>query len=215
MVRRIRFGQRIFAVALVLACLGAVADALAAVSIYMCVDASGRTITADRPPPECADRQIRELRPDGSVRRVIEAPATPDQRARRAAEERQRKQQEEEMRNQRRRDRALLAAYPGERDIDRAEQEALDRQRAALARAEARIQSLRDERKRLDDEAEFYKGRKPPQKLQAAFEANATMMKAQEQIVADNAAEVKRIEQRFEVERRQYREATQRNVPAM
>jgi len=48
--------------------------------LFVCTAPSGRTITADRPPPECADRPIRELRPDGSVRRLIEPPLTPEQR---------------------------------------------------------------------------------------------------------------------------------------
>ena len=42
--------------------------------LYVCTDARGRTLTSDRPPPECADRPVRELRSDGSVRRVIEPP---------------------------------------------------------------------------------------------------------------------------------------------
>jgi len=39
--------------------------------LYVCTDARGRTLTSDRLPAECADRPIRELRSDGSVRRVI------------------------------------------------------------------------------------------------------------------------------------------------
>ncbi|MEW5881803.1 MAG: DUF4124 domain-containing protein, partial [Pseudomonadota bacterium] len=40
-------------------------------SIFVCSDAKGRTISGDRPPAECVGA-IRELRSDGSVRRVIE-----------------------------------------------------------------------------------------------------------------------------------------------
>ena len=47
-------------------------DAAAGVGIYSCVDARGRTITADRPIADCSDREQRELNPSGTVKRKVE-----------------------------------------------------------------------------------------------------------------------------------------------
>ena len=62
----------------------ALAAAPAAATLFVCTTPDGRTITSDRPPPQCASVPIRELRPDGSVRRVIEPPMTPEQQRARA-----------------------------------------------------------------------------------------------------------------------------------
>ena len=61
--------------------------------LYVCTDARGRTHSGDRPPAECVNREIRVLNRDGSLREVIPAPLTAEQRAARAAEE-QRKAEE-------------------------------------------------------------------------------------------------------------------------
>ena len=61
--------------------------------IYSCIDASGRRITADRPIPECADREQRVLSPSGMVRERL-GPVLTDQE--RAAREAQRRKEVEE-----------------------------------------------------------------------------------------------------------------------
>jgi hypothetical protein len=125
------------------------------------------------------------------------------------AEARARRDQERTQLVQQRVDRALLATYASVADIDRAEVTAIDGQRAALARAEARVKTLRAERVKLDSEAEFYQGRKQPEKLRAAYKSNGDMIKLQQQIIDDSAAEVKRIETRFAAERQRYRAAAE------
>ena len=45
-------------------------------TIFMCKDASGRTITSDRPIPECAERTVWEYGNTGSLKREIAAPLT-------------------------------------------------------------------------------------------------------------------------------------------
>ena len=62
-------------------------------SIYTCVDRNGRRLTADRPIPECLDREQRELSPSGTTRRQIGPSLTEIERA---AQEAQRRKDEEE-----------------------------------------------------------------------------------------------------------------------
>lgn len=116
--------KRSLALALLLPLLGAPACALA--EIYICKDASGRTITADRPIPECADRTMRQLDSNGVTRREIAAPLTPEQkRAREALEEKQRieKVAADE---QRLYDNALMTRYRNEDDIALARKRAVE-----------------------------------------------------------------------------------------
>ena len=178
-------------------------------NLFVCTDARGKTITSDRPPPECADRPIRELRSDGSVRRVIEPPLTAAQREQKAADEQRKAEEEKQRRDRARRDQALLDTYGGENEIEAARARALDSRRAIMDRARKRMDELQRERKKLDDEAEFYAKRDKPDKLKRAYDTNATMIKGQEKIIADTDAELKRINERFDVERNRFRELIQ------
>ena len=94
---------------LMLACL---CGAASAQSIYSCVDAKGRKITADRPIAECTDRTQQELTGSGSVRRQIGPSLTAQERA--AQEEKDKLAAEALAREaeDKRRNRALLLRYP-------------------------------------------------------------------------------------------------------
>lgn len=95
----------------VAACIGVSPDARAQ-GIYSCKDASGRTLTSDRPIPECATRPMRELSVSGVTKREIPAPLTKEQLARKQVEEEEQARVAAEERREQQRDRALLAAYP-------------------------------------------------------------------------------------------------------
>ena len=56
--------------------------------IYTCIDDKGRRVTADRPIPECAQREQQVLNSDGSVRMVVPPTPTAEERAAREARER-------------------------------------------------------------------------------------------------------------------------------
>jgi uncharacterized protein involved in exopolysaccharide biosynthesis len=111
--------------------------------IFMCKDASGRTITSDRPIPECADRAIREYSNKGRLKKEIAAPLTPQQKRALAEQEEKEKAAQVAADEQRREDRALIARYRSENDIASARQrdtsslnEQMARQKAELAAAE-------------------------------------------------------------------------------
>jgi len=58
-------------------------------SIFTCT-VSGKTFTADRVPPECANSDVREMNRDGSLKRVIARPLTVDEQRARALEAKKR-----------------------------------------------------------------------------------------------------------------------------
>jgi hypothetical protein len=111
--------------------------------IFMCKDASGRTLTSDRPIPECADRPMREYSNKGRLKKEIAAPLTPQQKRELAEQQERQKAAQAAADEQKREDRALLARYRSENDIINARQrdtaslnEQLTRQKAELAAAE-------------------------------------------------------------------------------
>jgi hypothetical protein len=69
-----------------------------------------------------------------------------------------------------------------------------------------RMEEHRRERKKLDNEAEFYAKRQMPAKLMRAFEDNAALMRSEEKIINDARAEMQRINERFDAERKRWRE---------
>lgn len=179
---------------------------LARAQLYVCTDARGRTITGDRPPPECADRSVRELRSDGSVRRVIEPPLTPEQKAARDAEAKRQREEAEKQRAQMRRDLALLETYASETEIEETRNRALGSRQQLIDRAVQRLAEHQREKKKLDNEAEFYAKRQMPDKLKRAFDANATLTRSEQKIIDDVRADMDRVNGRFDAELKRWRE---------
>ena len=173
--------------------------------IYSCV-ANGRTYSGDRPPPECVNSDIRELNKDGSVRRVIPRPMTQEEQKARALEAKKRLEEEEKVLAQRRRDRSLLEAYANEGEIEAARVKALDTSNEVIRRSQTRIERMDAERKRLDEESEFYKKRDLPDSVKRAYANNEQEKAAELKIVRDARAEMQRINDRFDAEKKRFRE---------
>jgi hypothetical protein len=178
----------------------------AAAQLFVCTTSSGRTITADRPPADCADRPVRELRPDGSVRRVIEPPMTAEQRAAREAEARRQVEERERQRSQMRRDLSLLETYGSENEIEATRNRALGDRQVLIERATRRMDELKRERKKLDDETEFFTKREMPEKLKRALAANNEMVKTQQKVITDTKADMEKVNERYDEETRRFRE---------
>lgn len=171
-------------------------------SIYTCVDAKGRRLTADRPIADCLDREQKELAPSGTVKRKIGPVLTGEERA--AQEEKTRKAEEERNRlaEEKRRDRALLVRYPDRAAHDKERASALAVADGAIAAARKNTNDLKAQRRKLDAELEFYKGdvaRLPPQ-LKRQIDENQHHLEAQERFIANQEIEKKRINSRFDEE---------------
>jgi hypothetical protein len=175
-------------------------------SIYVCTDAGGKRITSDRPPPECAGREIRELRSDGSIKRVIEPPIAPAQRAAREAEEARKKEAAEKQREQTRRDLALLETYASVKEVEAARTRALASRQTIIERAQARKKQLVAQRKKIDLEAEFYAKRELPDKLKRAYADNDALQHTEDRIIADTQAEITRINASFDADAKRFHE---------
>jgi hypothetical protein len=170
-------------------------------SIFTCIDARGQRLTSDRPIVECLDREQKELKKDGTVRRTIGPSLTAQERA--ALEERERKLAEERQRKdvERRALKALLARYPNQAVHDADRVKALRAAQDVIAAGERRVAELEEQRRKLQQETEFYKDRsKWPPKLKRQIEENEQQMAAQLRFIDAQGEEKKRIDARFDDE---------------
>lgn len=181
------------------ACLGGNA---AAQSIYTCVDAKGRTFTADRPIIECLDRTQQELTRTGTVKRQIGPSLTAHEQAaqqekdRRTAELRAREAEEK------RRDRALLLRYPSRAVHDQERATALAQIDEVIKASSKRTLELVEHRKAVNSEFEFYvkDPGKAPSALKRRLEENDSSMLVQKKFILDQELEKKRVNRRFDEE---------------
>ena len=170
------------------------------VRIYSCVDSHGQRLTSDRPIPQCLDREQRLLNKDGSQKAVLPPRLTPAERAARDAQAKQTEKEEQAYKDAVRRDRNLRMRYPDEATHQKAREAALDDTRKAIASSERRVADLRKEREPLQADAEFYKGRPMPFKLKSRLDANDTSLRAQQDIIENQHAELIRINTMFDAE---------------
>lgn len=170
--------------------------------VYTCIDKHGRRITSDRPIADCVDREQRVLDHTGTERRRIGPSLTEHERA--AQEVQRRKQAEESARiaEERRRERALTARYPDEATHQAERDAAIDQVEEVTVVAHKRVQSLKAERRRLDQELEFYRGdvTKAPALLQRQIADNEQAQSDQQRFLATQELEKRRIHQRFDAE---------------
>lgn len=171
-----------------------------AAGIYTCTDAQGRKLTSDRPIAECTAREQRVLNADGSLRQVLPPTLTAEERAAREAQERRQAQQRAAQNDAVRRDRNLLQRYPNEDKHQQARQVALEPVRLAIKATERRLATLSQERARLDNESEFYRGRPVPASLKQQLDANDATVDAQHAATRNQKAELDRINALYDAE---------------
>jgi hypothetical protein len=172
---------------------------------YRCKDDQGRWITRDRYIAECAHKEQQLLNPDGSLREVIRPTPTPDERARREEADRAERDAQAAKNDAVKYDRLLMIRFPDDAAHDRARESAQEPLRAAVRAAEERLNELAVERKRLREEAEFYRGRVLPQSLGQQFDANEAAAEAQRLAIRNAQAEMERINGRYDVEHERLR----------
>lgn len=170
--------------------------------VYTCVDAKGRKLTADRPIPECTDREQKVLSPSGTVKAKIGPNLTAQERA--ELEQKERRDIEERNRalDEKRRDRALLTRYPNKTMHDQERQQALGQIDVVTQAAKTRLDELIKQRNGIDQEMEFYK-KDPataPAYLRRQHDENIQSQAVQRRFIGEQDGEVKRVNARFDDE---------------
>lgn len=168
--------------------------------IYACTDAAGRKLTSDRPIAECVDREQKMLNPSGTVKAKVGPTLTAQERA--VVEAREKAEQDERARaaEEKRRDRALLVRYPSQPVHDKERAEALAQIRAVRQAALTRTEELQRQRTEVGEEMLFYKKdpAKAPPSLRRQGDEITQSIAIQERFIADQDAEAKRLNVRFD-----------------
>ena len=188
--------------ALVLLALLLQSAAIAQQGVYTCVDSKGRKLTSDRPIAECIDREQKVLNPSGTVKAKVGPNLTAQERADQEAKERQEAEARAILAEEKRRERALLIRYPSREVHDRERHDALAQVGAVTQAASKRVDELLLDRRKLDEELEFYKKdpSRAPQALRRQIEDVNQSMAVQKRFIAEQENEVRRINARFDEE---------------
>jgi hypothetical protein len=170
--------------------------------IFTCVDAKGRRLTSDRPIPDCADREQSVLNANGTVREKVGPVLTARERAEKDAKAKADLEAQARAGEDKRRERALLLRYPSQPMHDKERAEALQQIGAVRAAAITRVQELMRQRQTATDEMEFYKKdpSKAPPALRHQLDDIQQSLAVQGRFLADQDAEIKRVNQRFDEE---------------
>jgi hypothetical protein len=179
--------------------------ASAPAGIFTCTDDQGRRLTSDRPIPECTAREQRILNRDGSLKAIKPPTMTAEERADKETRERLAAEARIAQADAVRRDRNLMNRFPDEAAHDRSRTAALDTVRLAIRASSLRLEALGLDRKPLQDEAEFYKGKTLPIRLKGLLDANDAAFAAQRSAMQTQEAELVRINKLYDVERERLR----------
>ena len=176
--------------------------------IYTCKDASGKTITSDRPLPECQGREGRVLSKTGTTVQTIEAPLTDEQKAAREAEEEKKKEAAAVRAEQQRRDKALLSTYQSLDDLESKRQRALLQVEREMRESEKRMGVLEKVEQENKQEQEFYKRKQMPAELKRRVDENEGALRAEKLLLASKKAEIVQVNHKFDDDKKRYTELT-------
>lgn len=169
--------------------------------IYVCTDAHGRRLTADRPIPECSDREQKLLSSSGTVREVLPPTPTARERELKAEQERRAAENKQRQAEARRAERGLVARYPNQAMHDAERAKALTAVRDVTLTIQRHIEELGQQKKKLQDETAFYKDPSQyPPKLKRQLEEHEQKVAAQHRALAIQEDEKTRVNARFDEE---------------
>jgi len=157
---------------------------------FRCVGKDGKKYYGQSVPPQCAGQPIEQLNAQGVVVKKIDAQASADARAKMEAEEVERKKREAISKEEGRRDRAILATYTSEKDIEEARARALAGNREQVTESEAKIAALK-------------KRRASPGENTGAIDAD---LRAQEGLLAVKKREADAVNARYDEDRKRFAE---------
>jgi len=183
-------------------------------STYRCTGNDGKKYYGSTIPMQCVGRPVEQLNAQGLVVRRIDPEG--ERKAREEAEAAKGKRQEEEaaQREELRRNRALLATYTSERDIEDARKRDLADNERATREVETKIEALKKRRAGYEKELAFYKDGTdkkakagPPSKLTADMSNVDIDLRAQEDLLQVKKKEVTQINAKYDQDKKRYQEA--------
>ena len=178
--------------------------------IYMCKDEKGRTITADRPIPECIGRPIREFDKKGIARREILPPPTAEQKRQMELQEQKRIAEELAAEEQRKSDRAMRLRYRSEADIEADRKRVLEPLQEHLKRDLSMLATAEKQRQAAQSEVDALKQKNAPipAVLQRRMDESHQTIGGTKKMIQEREAEIAEINAKFDETLKRYRKIT-------
>jgi len=195
--------------AILLAAALALAPFAAEAQTYRCTGKDGKKYYGQSVPVQCLGMPVEQLNAQGMVVRRFDAAASTAEREKKAAEEEERKKREAITKEEGRKNRALLATYTSEKEIEGARGRALQENQFAVKDIESKIAVIKKRQVDLNKELDFYQGKnKPPAKLAQDMNNAEIDLKAQEGLLAAKKKEVELINAKYDDDKKRYLELT-------
>ncbi len=156
---------------------------------FRCTGKDGKKYYGSAVPPQCIGQPVEQLNSQGTVVRRM-APSTEEtdeQREAREAAAAKKRQEDMLAKEEERRNRALLATYTSEKDIEEARGRALAENDKALKTIEARMADIKKRQAAFQKEMEFYQepAAKPGEKSAKKTDAKKPAPKAPQKLLED------------------------------
>jgi DNA repair exonuclease SbcCD ATPase subunit len=172
---------------------------------YRCIARDGKRYYGWIVPAECFGRPVEQLNAQGLVVKRIDPEALEKERLLKEATEARKAAEEAAGREVARRNRALLATYTSEKDIDDARARALAENAKVVHDIENRLESIRKRQSGYEKEIEAYKGKgEAPAKLREDLQVVENELKTNEQLLEAKKREVGTINARYDDDKKRY-----------
>jgi len=177
---------------------------------YRCTAKDGKKYRGDTVPPQCLGQPIELLNAQGFVVKRIDPAGDERERAAKEVDAVKKRELEAANKDIDRRNRALLATYTSEKDIESARARALADNQKAASTVEQKIAEIKQKRARYEKELALYQEKKdkgsPPAVLKENI-SNADMdLQVQEDLVAQKRKEAEAINAKYDDDKKRFRE---------
>ncbi len=185
----------------------AVAVLPAQAKMYKWVDDKGNVHYTDTLPPAAASQGNAELNKTGNVVRKTESA---EERQKRLAAEAEAAERKKIAAEQARKDRALLATYTTEQEIDLARDRALEHHNLIVKSTQARLKQIEPGAKDLEKKvkAASKNGKPVPEHLQQQHDARRAEVEDARSTIKTNQEAMVKVRERYEAEKLRFRELT-------
>ena len=176
---------------------------------YRCIGKDRKTYYGQTPPPHCTGMPVELLNSQGIVVKRIDPQADAEKKALKEAEDKKKREEDAIVKERQRRDKALLATYASEADVEAGRKRALQDNDKAVQEMDGRIAGLKKRQADLAKEMEFYKGKnKPPADLERDAKSAEADLKTQEAQREQKKKQVESINAKYDEDKRRYIELT-------
>jgi len=176
---------------------------------YRCTGKDGHKYYGSTIPPQCYGRLVEQINAQGLVVKRFDPEGEEKERAEKAAQAAKKKEDDTLTKEETRRNRALLATYTSENDIEDARRRALADNEKQVKEVEQKIDALKKTRAKYDKELEFYQDKKsgkstPPAKLSMDIKNAEIDLKAQEGLLEAKKKEVSSINAKYDEDKKRF-----------